>query len=160
MHPFILLITAWAMYQIYRYNNIVGILLFVIVASGSIWKSTLEIFTPQNRTAAVSKDLREKLIKFYPDERFAVYDYKYDETGRSVPAVLYLDEQNLLDNNGRRIGFLRAKQQDLFQTEIISSSSGLVSDLSSSNSAILIKDGWIRVNPFYIYQSTEEWRHK
>ncbi len=160
LHPFVLLITAWIVYKIFRYNYIVGILLFVIVLSGSIWKSTAEIFTPQNRTAAESKDLRKKLTTLYPGERFAVYDYKYDETGRSVPAVLYLDEQNLLDNNGRRIGFLRAKQQDLFQTAVISTSSGLVSDLSSSDSATLVKDGWIRVNPFYIYQSTEEWRHK
>lgn len=160
-HPFVLLITAWGIYTFQKINRPIGILLFCVVLLGSVWKSSVEAFTPrQNWTAKMSMDTRSMLKSRYPNEKFAIYDYKYDEARRSVPLVLYLDEQDLHSLTGRRIGFLRENQQAFLQTDIISTESGLIADLSSSDSASLINHGWMRVNPPDIYHATEEWLPK
>lgn len=136
-----------------------GIAVLLIVLTGSLWKTQIEVFTPViNWTAKNSKDTRKILVNKYPNEKFAVYDLIYDETRRSVPLVLYLDEQHLLSDDGRRIGFIRTNAESMFNAPIISSESGLIVDLSSSDSARLKEDKWIQVNPSFIYRSTEEWR--
>lgn len=157
-HPFVLLITAWAIYTIQKINRPFGILLLGVILSGSIWKSSIEAFEPrENWVAQISLETRRMIQNLYPNEKFAIYDYKYDESLRSVSLVLYMDELHLLSPTGRRIGFLRANQQVFLQTDVISSRSGLIADLTSSDSASLVHHGWIRVNPSDIYHATEEW---
>ena len=111
-----------------------------------------------NFTARTSQETRKLLQQKFPGTTFTVYDLNYDQTQRSVPAVLYLDEAQLISDTGKQIGFICPEAQSLFNTEIIATSPGLISDLSSSDSATLIKDKWALVNPSQIYRSTEEWR--
>jgi len=161
MHPFVILITGWGVYKLVKHNRYAGYLFLLCVFIGTIWKTSIEVFTPRvNWTARAAIETRNMLTKKYPNEKFALYDYKYDETRRSVPYVLFLDEANLLSDSGRKIGFIRAKAQELLQTDIISTDGGLISDLTSSSSATLLSDGWVFINPSKIYSSTEEWRTK
>ncbi len=158
-HPFVFLITAWGIYVIGKQWKAVGLIVFAIILAGSIWKTYRELSPKHvNLTADSAKETRLLLKKLYPGEKFAIYDLNYDETRRSVPTALYLEEQGMIDEHGRPIGYIRAKTQAIFHTDIISSSSGLISDLSSSSSATLTKDGWIRVNASDIYRETEDWK--
>lgn len=161
MHPFVILITGWGVYKLIKLHRYIGYLFFLVIIIGTMWKNSTEVFTPRvNWTARAAMEIRNMLITKYPNEKFAIYDYKYDETRRSVPYVLFLDESNLLSDTGRKIGFIRAKAQELLQTDIISTDGGLISDLTSSSSATLLTDGWAFINPSKIYSSTEEWRTK
>lgn len=160
-HPFVFLITAWCIYTIGKQWKAIGIAVFAIILAGSIWKTYKEL-SPEhiNLTAIISKETRDTLKQRYPGEKFAIYDLIYDEARRSVPAALYLDEQGLISDEGRSIGYLRAVAQERLKTDIIASSSGLIADLSASPSAILTTQGWIRVNPSDLYRETEEWKQK
>ncbi len=159
MHPFVILITGWGIYKLIQHYRYIGYLFLLCVVIGSFWKTSIVAFTPKvNWTEKAAKDIRNMLITKYPNEKFAIYDYKYNETRRSVPYVLFLDEVNLLSDTGRRIGFIPSKAQEILQTDIISTDGGLISDLTSSSSATLLTDGWAFVNPSKIYSSTEEWR--
>ena len=161
MHPIVLILTAWSIHTVVKLNKTVGLLLLLIIVSGSVVKSSREAFLPrQNFTAKTSLEIRAKLKNLYPGEKFMIYDYNYEEVTRSVPIVLFLDEENLLSESGRKIGFLRQNHQGMFNTDIISTTSGLIADLSASNSGQLIRDGWIGVNPSDIYKSTAEWLPK
>lgn len=159
LHPFVILITGWGIYTLIKHYRYIGYLFFLVVIIGTMWKTSKEVFTPRvNWTARAATEFRNMLRTMYPNEKFAVYDYKYDETRRSVPYVLFLDEANLISDTGRRIGFIRLKAQEILQTDIISTDGGLISDLTSSSSATLLTDGWAFINPSKIYSSTEEWR--
>lgn len=159
IHPFVILITAWVLYQAYRFQRIIGWSLLVIVFLFTMMKTSGEVFSVHtNDSAKTSKKIRATLTQMYPGEKFAFYDWKYEEAGRSVPAVLYMDEKNLLSDNGRLIGFSRHDPADILLTPVISTSSGIMIDFSATTSAHLVQEGWIRVNPFFIYKSTEEWR--
>jgi hypothetical protein len=158
-HPFVILITAWVLYQAYRFKRIIGGALLLVVLVFTMEKTGNEVFLqPQNGFAKMSKEMRTMFTEKYPGETFAFYDWKYEEVEWTVPIALYMDEKNLLSDNGRRIGFLRRGPQDELLTPVISTSLGFIVDLSVSTSARLVEEGWIRINPFFIYKSTEEWR--
>jgi len=158
IHPYILMITAWVSYEILKRNRFLGICIIVLVTIGTGIKTTQEVFGPKyNWTAFHSKSIRQYLVETFPGKKFSVYDLQYLEVGRSVPFAMYMDEWNLLSDKGMKIGFIRQKNQGLLHTDILLSKPGLISDLSSSSSATLIKDGWIPVNAERIYRETEDW---
>jgi len=158
-HPFVILITAWVLYQSYRIKPVVGGVLILLVLVFTVMKTGGEVFSHHfNGSAQTSKKIRTFLTEMYPGEKFAFYDLKYDQAGRSVPAVLYMDEKNLLSDDGRKIGFTNKRAEDGLLAPVIANISGTIADLSASTSARLVEEGWVRVNPFYIYKSTEEWR--
>lgn len=160
-HPFVFLITAWVIYSVGKQWKFIGVAAFSIILIGSMWKTYSELRSDHiNLTAIISKETRDTLKRQYPGEKFAIYDLIYDEVRRSVPAVLYLDEEDLISDVGRPIGYIRAKAQERLETYVIASSSGLIADLSSSSSAVLATDGWVRVNPADLYRETEEWKQK
>ncbi len=159
MHPFILLFTGWGIYKLIKHVPVVGYLFLVLVLTGTGWKTSIEAFAPRvNGIAITAKEIRQLLVTRYPNEKFAIYDYNYEQRQRSVPYVLFLDEANLLSDDGRRIGFIHLKAQEMLQTDIISTGGELISDLTSSSSSTLANDGWVLVNSSKIYSSTEEWR--
>jgi len=159
-HPFVILISGWVIYQLYQYKRSVGIISCILVVVCTMVKTNKEVFTTKiNESVRLTKAIRARLASMYPGEKFDVYDYKYDDINKSVLTVLYLDEKNLLSDSGRRIGFTRSTLPYLFETPMISSASGFIIDLSATTSAFLVGEKWIRVNPTYIYKSTEEWRH-
>ena len=158
-HPFVILITAWVLYRVYCIKRHLGIALIFVVFVFTMMKTGNEVFSEHiNLTARASKEVRSMLTQMYPGETFAFYDWKYEEAPRSVPIVLYMDEKNLLSDEGRAIGFTRRRTQDGLLAPIISTASGTIADLSASSSARLVEEQWIRINPSSIYAWTEEWR--
>lgn len=158
IHPYILLITAWVSLELLKRNKIIGLFITLLIVIGTGIKTTNEVFGPKyNWTAFHSKNIRQYLVDTYPGKKFSVYDLQYLEVGRSVPFVLYMDEWNLLSENGMKVGFIRQQNQGLLHTDILLTKPGLISDLSSSSSAILKRDGWIPVSAKRIYTETEEW---
>jgi len=158
-HPFVLLITAWVLYQTYRIKRIIGVTFILVVLFFTLQKTGHEVFLqPSNGFTDMSKNIRAMFIEKYPGETFAFYDWKYEMAGYTLPIVLYMDEKNLLSDNGRPIGFTNRGPQDGLQAPVISTVLGYIADLSASTSAGLVEEGWIRINPSFIYKSTEEWR--
>jgi hypothetical protein len=159
MHPFVLFITAWTLYQTFRLHKFVGAVVLIFVLFFTVQKTYKEVFSfHTNNSARTSKFIRTELMTLFPGEKFSFYDWKYEEAGRSVPAALYMDEKHLLDPNGRKIGFSRHSPEDSLMTPVISTASGMLIDYSSTTSAYLLENGWIGVNPWDIYRETEEWR--
>jgi hypothetical protein len=159
-HPFVILISGWVIYQLYRYKRSIGVIACMLVVVCTMLKTNNEVFTTKiNESVLLTKAIRAQLMSMYPGEKFDLYDYKYDDINKSVLTALYLDEKNLISDSGRRIGFTRSTLPYLFETPMISSASGFILDLDATTSSFLVEEKWIRVNPTFIYKSTEEWRH-
>ena len=161
-HPFILILTAWVIFQVYRLNRTLGFLVLIVFLIGSINMSWPEIINVSNNSAFRAESWKNLLISKYPGEKFAVYDYGYSSAGFSLPLVLFLYNDGRISDKGHKIGF-GSKPKVIVQDhkEILGNKAGFrLRDLDSSTSAQLSEDGWAFINPSSIYRSTEEWYYK
>jgi hypothetical protein len=163
LHPFVLLFSALAIFLLSKKNLYLGLALLVLIIAGSIYKDYLNIASSTNTAAIVANDLSSSLIQKYPSGKFSVYDYNYKSSGFSFPLILYLDGYGKINDNGIKIGIVNATSGALIQFKefpIISNGNNYqIININSSNSSELKKQGWIPVNPSYIYNSVEDW-HK
>lgn len=159
MNYFVLILTGWAIFAIYKRNIFLGIILLIIVIAGSVVKDFEEIKAATNNASLRSEHWKNLLIRTYKDKKFAIYDHGYRSTSSSLPLVLFLDENKKISDNGYKIGF-SSKPKVAIQShkEIKGNKIGFVLyDLNSSSSAELREDGWAFINPSQIYRSTVEW---
>lgn len=161
-HIFIIMLSAWAIFSVYKKNIFLGLAILIIVVTGSIYKDILEIKGATNYTSFRADGWRNLLIRTYKDKKFSMYDHGYRSTSSSLPLVLFLDEKEKLSDNGYKIGF-GSKPHVSIQAhkEIKGNKIGFVlRDLNSSSSAQLKEEGWSFINPSQIYKSTVEWYKK
>ncbi len=156
-HPFVLLLTSWIVYKIMIMRKFIGIALLLGIVILTIRSTVQELKPTINTTALYSKNVRSELKKLYPNELFSLYDWNYETSGLSVPVVLYLDEQMLSSPLGRKIGISSQKNPMILSYPAIATASFQLFDLTSSSSADLASDKWIRVDPDAIYKATELW---
>jgi len=161
LNPWILCITAWTIYYLFRKIKILGLALLVLLLFGSAFRVVSDVKSASNLTASRSVSWVNSLSKKFPDKKFAVYDYQYKTGGESVPLSLFLDANQLISDSGIRIGVAVAtteaqmkEQQKAFPQKL---GYRLFILNSSSTSAELKKHQWILVNPMAIYHNTEEW---
>lgn len=161
LHPFIFLLTAWVIYFVFKINRIVGLVVLIVVLGGSLYKDYSEITYHGNITGQIVAGWQKELDKKYPGEKFVFYDYKYGYRNISVPLVLYLYYGGKTDNNARRIGIGISTDRDPIYNKVLLGGKGGYQffDLNASTSAQIDDAGWVNVNPSYIYNSTENWRH-
>jgi hypothetical protein len=157
-HPFVLLISAWVIYQVFRFQKIIGSILLSIIVLFSINASVQEMRVFGNLSTPIDIAVRNMLVAKYPNETFSLYDWKYSTSGLSLPMVLYLDAGNLSSDSGRRIGVMRSEEATKLSLTPIATFSATLVDLSASDSAHLQKAGWHDVNPNAIYHQTEDWQ--
>lgn len=161
-HAFVIMLTGWAIFLIYKKNILLGLTVLIIVIAGSIHKDIKQIIGGTNYTPLRAHGWRNLLINTYPDQKFSMYDHGYRSTSSSLPLVLFLDEKEKLSDNGYKIGF-GSKPHVAIQAhkEIKGNKVGFVlRDLNSSSSADLKEEGWAFINPSQIYKSTTEWYKK
>lgn len=159
LDSFILIFTSWVLYKIYKLNKAVfAIVLALLILTTSI-VNVKQIVNATNQTSKEAIAWKNILENKFPDEKFAIYDFKYQYPGRGLSLVLYLNADGKIADNGRKIG-LALDNSDLNSrfNVIISNKNGFEAyDINSSSSAKLLKEKWIFINPSEIYQSTEYW---
>jgi hypothetical protein len=160
LHPFVLFLTAWAIYELCKFRKIVGIAVLTVVLSASLYRDIREINAASNTLQYTVKTWTSILDSYYPDTQFWIYDHKMKTKDRSVSLSVFLDVENKIDPSGAKVGVLFATSSaqltslpviygTLHETQLV--------DLSASSSAELDEYGWYPVNPKDIYLSTEEW---
>lgn len=165
LHPFILLLVSLSLYIILRKIKLLFYLAITIILIGSISATIKDVNRSTNETAKFTKQYVDLLKHKYPGEKFAIYDYKRGYTHSTLPLVLYLQTEGLIDDNGRKIGFAIATegaQIKFIPHKAIHGEVGAYQlfDLSSSSSAMLGKNDWAFVNPSVIYDSVQKWYKK
>lgn len=160
-HPFILTITAWTVYKLWKLNKYLGLVVFFIIIINTMKLNITEINKATNLTALQAKNLEYLLITKFPQEKFAIYDFQYAHRGLSLPLVLFLARDNKISDQGKRIGMAvttpGSNDRNLYP--VISGKTGesQLFDLSSSTSSQLLKSGWSFINPSQVYEITERW---
>lgn len=160
LHPFVLLLTAWLVFSLYKKNIVIGMLFVSILFIGSLQKDIREIQGGTNDAALRAMSWKNSLIEAYPGKKFALYDYRYTGITYSFPLVLFLGSEEKLSDTGYKIGFGNPieEEEKVFHPEIKGNKAGFIlRDLNGSSSAQLKKVGWSFINPSQVYHSTEEW---
>ncbi len=164
LHPFVLVFSAWVIYKLFKFNKIVACLLLIIIFGLTMFANYQEITSATNNTAKEVTILKQELLQKFPNQKFSVYDYKFSQVNRSYPFVMYMSKDNKIDDGGMKIGLANFNSNDKMRKDlpiIINDKLGFqVYDLSSSTSAILLRDKWIFVDPSEVYKTSEEWYKK
>lgn len=161
LHPFIIILTSWAIYLLHRINRSLGMIVLIILLVGSSKDNIAQIKREGNYTSMYIQAWKKTLLTKFPNKKFALYDFKHKTVDKSLPLTLFLDSDYRIDDDGMKIGLLVGANKLRPKREIINGSEGghQIVNLNSSTSAQLIQDGWVFVNPSAIYKSTEEWHN-
>jgi hypothetical protein len=159
LHPFVIIFSGFAYYMLYRINKTVGIFIILLVIFSSI-RINSDIFTQKpGESQTRSYIWVQSFAEQYPGKKFQIYAYKNTSESLSLPLVLYLNNNNLIDNNGYKLGFPSTdpKERPHF-TRLKETKAGYeVWDLNSSTSAQLINKDWRSVNPSAVYKTSADW---
>ncbi len=158
-HPFVLILTGWVSYNLFKLNRTLGFLVIVLLVLGNVQINSSNIFSSTNSALAHAKEWDEALTKAYPDKKFKIYDFQQKYKSSSLPLSLYLDLNNKIDDNGTKVGLVIATSGARFaHRSIYGERMGWqLLDLSSSTSAELSQEGWFIMNPSAIYHDTQDW---
>lgn len=158
LHPFFLLISSGIIYALYKISKFLGVILLIIVISGSVLRTYNEITQASNLTYKKVSLVESELLKVYKKSKFEVYDYKYKQSSFSLPLVLSLYVNKFIDDKGVRIGIIDCSDKETKNLIIkVSYDSVCVVDLNKVTRYELIKRGWINTNPSVVYKETQEW---
>lgn len=159
LHPFVLMLTGWGVYLLYKSKRGLGMIALVILIVGSSKENISQINTEENYTSMYIQDWKKNLLAKFPNEKFALYDYNHKTVDKSLPLALFLDGDSRIDDDGMKIGLLIGASKLMPRRSVINGDEGAhqIVNLNSSTSAQLKNEGWVFVNPSAIYKSTEEW---
>lgn len=158
-HPFILLISAWTLLQIFAKHRMLGAAMLIIVVVATSIHSYREITRGSNDAAMYGRNVAIALKKQFPGQSFAVYDYSYRFVSSSFPLILHLYTDGMIDDGGHKIGigYREPPLTDWPRLVIGGKESLPVYDLESSSAGQLTESSWAFVNPSQVYRSTEDW---
>jgi hypothetical protein len=161
MHPLILLISSWCVYILFTIRKELGILLGILIIITSFSRSSLEIAKQKSTAVQDVSFVRSHLRTTFPGEHFVIYDHRYRTTSFSLPLTLFLDEEDLLEEKGRRIGvtgyYNKDDKNSISVPSLWPDTKYAITDLSSSTSAQLKQQGWVLIDPETVYLSVQEW---
>lgn len=143
-HPFILIITSGIVLILFHWKNVAGILFLILLIIPSMIKNVEEITRATNTSARDAQKMQQSLTDTFPHTKFAVYDYQFQTAAKTLALLLYLDQKELLDPNGHRVGI----------------SADGISDLQSSTSAQLTDAHWAYLDYKVMYESVQSWWKK
>lgn len=161
LNPFILIFTSWVVYELLKTKKILGFLLIFIIAVSTLFMDFQDIKAATNHTAPNAKYIENFLINKYPNTKFSVYDYDFKFVTNSYALVLYLNQDKIIDDEGMKIGFavpdINSNMRKDFPRIFYQEGFPEIYNLSSSNSAELLREKWKFVNPSEIHKTTVEW---
>ena len=159
LHPFVILLTAAFIYSIYKINFPIALTVLLVFIIGGIHSSYFDINKSTNKTIKQVTKLQNGLINSRVNEKYAVYDYKYSNSSISLPVVLSLYTDNLIDDTGLRIGLIdSSRQSSMTYPVIVDDVDGIsIIKLNEKKHSDLLKEGWVFTNPSYVYKETQEW---
>lgn len=159
LHPFIILLTGWGILQMFKRNNKIAVLIFVLLISTSLYTSFVEITKSKININPTQAEMQMKLIvKKLPQKKFAIYDHNFDTSSHSQSMALYLYYANKIDDNGMKIGYTHPSK---INYPIVADLGDFVLyDISSLTSEKLKSERWVPVNPSAIYHSGQDWYKK
>ena len=162
MHPFVFLLVGWVIYSIFTKSKPLGFVVLTILVFSSSFVTLQDVSHSTNDTARETTRYVEVLKRKYPGKKFAIYDYKYGYTYKSLPLTLYLQTENLISDDGIRIGMTVASigaQKIFVPHKSIDGEVGAYQlfELSASSSADLGVAQWAFINPSQVYKSVEDW---
>lgn len=157
MHPFILLLSAWALWNLWNRHRLIGIFACSCIVVATLIYDWEPVMRATNHTAELTGQWANELSR--QDGAFAVYDRGLITRDKSVPLVLFLDGKGKIADDGKKIGVMIASQSsDLIHEPLIGKFKDYqVFDLSASSSAELGEAMWFFVNPSELYWTTEDW---
>jgi hypothetical protein len=162
--PFILVFTGFLIEQFFNFKNILVkffglmILISLILINLSVIKNVLFY----KNIIPTEKTVIHALTQRYPNQKFSIYDYKYQNSGYSLPLSLLLRNQNRLDANGLKIGVNCYGKDCPGKTYVILNQPLRVFNLGAVNQAKLdrSKGVWVNVNASLIYDYQVGWLNK
>ena len=160
LNPFVVFLSAWLVYFLLKKKKALGIIAFLVIASGSLIKDFSEITHKGNMvTRLMIQNWRSALLEQYPDNKFSFYDYKFESKNISFPFVYFMYAEDKIDDDAIKIGVALVSKVDEFPFEKISDGSGgyqvfVLNGLQKD----LEQEGWRKINPDYVYNSVERWR--
>lgn len=166
IHPFVIILTGYVVYWLYKQKKIFGIFVLCTLLISSTIISVNNIVGLKNETAYQANQWVLQLENFFPQRTYALYDYSYENRSKSVPLVLFLMRDELINDKGIKIGVAvvtEGMKDDIDSTyPILTGVNGedQLYNLDASESAALEDGNWISVNPSSIYSSTQAWYKK
>jgi len=159
IHSFVLIFTAWVFYKIYKLNKVIFVAVLVLLTFTTMIVNVSNIVNATNQTSQEAIVWKNILEKKFPNEKFAVYSFKYQFPERALPLVMYLNADGRIADNGKKIGLAVNNKvlNNRYQTIILNKIGLEAYDVNSSSSAELLRDKWIFVDPSEVYKTTVEW---
>lgn len=159
--PFILLISTWLCYLVFRYNRYLGTGILIILTALNLFVNMQTILTASNSTADIANFWKKELTKQKPTKKYSVYMYTESNKNESLSLSLFLDYAGKIDeHNGSKIG-VASFGAPIGHTVLIDAPVGLrIYDLGQTSNRELLHEGFIPVNPNDVYQSVEGWYKK
>ncbi len=159
LHPFILTVSAWALWIIYNKQKIIGALFVAVVTVSSLSVVIPSILAAKNWTAWRAGQWIATLSKQYPGEQFDVYSYKSQGDTHSLALVLYLSHAQKISSTGHKIGFGALPYTLASQSRPVPENTGGLDlwDMASSSAMKISQDDWDNINPDSLYRNVVVW---
>lgn len=151
-HPFVLFFSAWFVWRLYRWKKIPACLLLIFLLGSSLKLNLDHYRVEKNSTYPLVKGWERELIKKFPGNKFAVYDYRSVTKDKTASLALVLAADDLIDDEGIKIGISR-------DPTTISEATFFKKGYYLTNISEIKKEGdeWLFLNPSEIWKVTEEW---
>lgn len=102
-HPFVLILTAWAAVQLFRFNKFLGV---ILVSTILVFTTNRAIVDLDDRgiTLREINEVKEEIYRSFPQDNFDIFGCGNNPSATSHPLalVMYVDGRNNVD--GRKIG--------------------------------------------------------
>ncbi len=160
LHPFVIILTAWVLYEPIQYGRNIRICIAIIIISLSIVRSVNEIQSSSNQLQYEIADWKRFLKTRYPQDNFSIYDFEMKTRGESISLSIFLDVDNMIDMKGRKIEVMFATMSaQLSKNNVVFGQMHTIQlvDLEEFTYEELVENSWYPVNPKNIYESTEDW---
>ena len=156
--PFILFVSAWTCFILFKRNKFLGTLVIVIISGFTLVSNYTQIFNATNNTATTASYFKNSLIEKYPNQKFSLYNYNNINTDIAYTLSLYLDLDGKISNKGTVVGLANIGAPINHQIIIVDKALGLTM-YSLTNTTVRQngKENLVPVNPSDIYNMTENW---
>ncbi|OGH10415.1 MAG: hypothetical protein A2857_05330 [Candidatus Levybacteria bacterium RIFCSPHIGHO2_01_FULL_36_15] len=156
-HPVVLLLSAVVIFELFKRSSLIALLSIAIIVLASLSKDFTEIKNATNYTSYYADSNSKFLLQKYPGKKFAIYDYKYKSTVRSLPLALYLEAAGAIDDKGMAIGVGPKDLLEGHEAVLNNEDTYKIVNLGSYGIKGSLNKDWYFANPSFIYHATEEW---
>jgi 4-amino-4-deoxy-L-arabinose transferase-like glycosyltransferase len=146
--PFIILFTS---YTIYSLNRLFATALLLLILGGNLFYYRQHYLNYHSPVASFRNSIHQ-IISKYPNQKFSVYDYNWQNSYLSQPLSFLLQVENKIDKHGLPIGF--NKEQPYEQITLMGGQP--LYNLSSA-ADLSPQSGWVNVNQANMYDDLMKW---